>query len=335
MPSITITVKSNVRNPNKKIHNFSVLSHVSGYFYDKKSNGYISRDPKTSYNNPEWSFDHNTGNTGIFKKHNGYNDQERTRRKINNYIKRQGEQVHYFVKSYNPEGDIFYHEDPNGEIMYSFELPMLLSYQPENELYEKWGIQHTDEHELHASITNFFELHYVALKKAGIAPHKYPNIHNPIYYHRGYEDFCFHGYTAQQIFPKAGDRIKYEAFNNVYTIQSVKDSDPNTQHRSMKYFFKFYAKDSVDDSTKVSNDLLSSGVNADKYISELFGTQVLDDNGNVKSDYFLDSSKAVDKLKKDVLYIPPEVCDSPSTDSDNDITQNAHYHPGAEYFGKW
>jgi len=332
MPIIDLDISYNIRDITKPIHNFSVLANVSASFYEDVNKGIVSRGEKKSINEPDWSFQHNTGVSGYFKRHNGFRDQERYDRVSRNFMKRQGTFVKYYATSFSPDGDLLYHEDNNRVIERVFDLPIILSFQPENELYNRFGIQHLDEFETHFQMMLFLELNYASLRKHGVEPFSDPVEHNPIWSQRGYEAFRYHGYTAQQIIPKAGDKVKVESFDTLYEVESIKDAAPEYQHRWRKYWWKVFMKDAHDTGQEISEDVLNDPEQK-KFINDLIGqndTSLAGGDDGRGDGYQFDVSSTVDKLKKDVLFRPPEV------DNDvEDISGDINFYPDHDKFGGW
>lgn len=341
MPDMILKVKANVRNFTRRIHNFQVSSHVSQPHYRDLTRGNIARTPKDSVNSPDWTFNPNDGLNGYFKKHDGFRDQELHNRKARGFVMRQGTDVKYYTTTFDPSGDPLFHEDNNRVIDRVFDLPLILTFQPENEIYNKFGIQHLDETEVYVHMGLFLELNYQSLRKHCIKPEcsedeHNPVItpgkpHNPIYSQRGYEAFRYYGYTFSQIGPKAGDKIKIEAFNILYEVESVKDSLPQYQHRWRKYWWKLYLKDAMDSGQTVSQDVLDDPEQK-KFINDLMGVQSGDilgpDGQPIK--YPFDVSDTIDDLKKDIIFRPPEVSpDAP------DISKDPNFTPGNSEFGSW
>ena len=179
-------------------------------------------------------------------------------------------------------------------------------------------------------MTTFLEMNYQSLRRSGVAPKCPPDIHNPVWCQRGYEKFTFHGYTYDQIGPKAGDKLKIEAFDSLYEVESVKDASPDFQHRWRKYFWKVFYKDAFDQSQNISDDVLLDPEQK-QFINDLMGTQMglTDDLGN-PVDWEFDRNKKIDELKKDVLFRPPEV----EPDVEN-ISEDPDFYPGHDKFHGW
>ncbi len=330
MPTVTLELAYNIRNYSQRIHNFSILANVSKENYEKFSNGLTERTPKKSVNDPEWSFPPNQGVVGYFRKHNGFRDQELYNRMARGYVVRQGTAVKYYTTTFDPSNDPLFHEDGNRTIDRVFDVPVIMTFQPEIELYNKFGIQQLDETEIYLHMGLYLELNYQSLRRAAIEP-KCGTEHNPIWSQRGYEAFRYYGYTFDQIGPKAGDKIKIEAFNTLYEVENVKDAAPQYQHRWRKYWWKLYIKNAHDLGQTVSEDVLQDP-EQNGFINDMLGLQgggILDQNGNPIK-YPFDVSDAVDNLKGDVLFRPPEV--APDV---QDISKDPNFYPGEQQFGNW
>lgn len=330
MPEMIVNVSCNIRNYNKLIHNFTCRTNVSKENYDYLERGVTDRTPKDSQNWPEWSYEPTTGLSSHFRKHNAFRDQELHNRKARGFVIRQGTDVKYYTTTFEPGSDNLFHEDNNRIIDRVFDLPLLLTFQPEVELYNRFGIQQLDETEVFLHMGLFLELNYQSLRRCAIEP-KCGTDHNPIWSQRGYEEFRYYGYTFDQIGPKAGDKLKIEAFNTLYEVESVKDAAPEYQHRWRKYFWKVFIKAAHDTGQTISDEVLNDP-EQQKFLNDLIGIQsggVLDKDGNVVK-YPFDVSDTVDELKKDILYRPPQV--APDVE---DISKDPGFTPGESEFGSW
>ncbi len=331
MAQIILNLGVNVRNYSKKLRGFSILGNTTSTNIGGLNNGIATRSPKSFLNKPEWEFTPTTGLQSYFKKHDNFKDQERHNRMARGFILRQGSDIKYYTTTFNPENDPLFHEDNARTIDRVFNVPVILSFQPENELYAKFGIQQLDQDEIHIHMGLFLELNYQSLRNMGVVPKDDSTTHNPIFSQRGYESFRYYGYTSEQIFPKPGDKIKIEAFNTLYEVESVKDASPQFQHRWRKYFWKVYMKAAQDLGQTVSTDVLDDP-EQQKFINDLLNLQsgdILDTDGSVK-EYPFDVSKTVDKLKKDVLFHPPEV-----QKDVEDVSEDSNFTPGGDSLGRW
>lgn len=330
MSQITLAIEANVRDLNARMHNFSLLSSVSEHYFEALSRSNSELGEKHRINNPDWTYQHNTGISPYFKRHNGLRDQERHNRISRNFTLRQGTLAKYYTTSFDASGDPLYNEDNNRIIERVFDLPIFTSFQAENELYARFNIQHSDEDEAFFHMTLFLELNYQSLRRAGVAPLCPEDAHNPIWSQRGYERFVFHGYTYDQIAPKPGDKMKIESFDSLYEIENVKDANPESQHRGRKYWWRIFYKDAFDQSQEISTDVLLDPEQK-QFINDLMGTQMgLTDNLGNPIDWEFDRSKKIDELKKDVLFRPPEV----EHDVEN-ISEDPDFHPGNNKFHGW
>lgn len=355
MPSITLPVAWDVRDTNKRLPALNLATNVSAAYWNDTTGGLVERSEKTQINEPDWSYQHNTGVSTYFRRHNGFRDQERYQRVSRNFVLREGTFVKYYTSSYDPYQDPIYKEDNNRSIERYFDVPLILSFQPENEIYNRFGIQHLDEFEVHLHMGLFLELNYGNLRKIGVEPACPTTEHNPVWWQRGYEAFRYHGYTFQQIAPKAGDMLKLEAFNTLYEIESVKDAAPEYQHRWRKYWWKLFLRPAVDSGQSVSEEVLNDP-EQEGFINNLLGAQAGDeglgsnsggsDENNTESEEVVtgganagtgnnpswpfDVSCTVNELKKDILFhpieVPPEV---------EDVSCHPNWYPCGDKFGQW
>lgn len=330
MPQITLTVSANIRDLNKKIHNFSLLVNVSPPLYNSISTGHAERSEKSRTIKTDWSREYNTGLNPFFINENKFRDQELHDRLSRGFVTRSpGTLIKYYPTTFDVSCDPLFLEDNNRIIERVFDLKVITTFQPENEIYNRFNIQHLDESEMFIHMSLFLELNFQSLRRYGIQP-DCPGLHNPIWSQRGYERFAYHGYTAKQIIPKAGDKIKFEATDSLYEVESVKDASPEHQHKTRKYFWKVFYRDAMDTSQTIDTEvLLDQG--QQQFINDITGIPmgVLDKHGNpVTNPAFRNC--AIDKLKKDVLFRPPEVPkDAP------DISKDPGFTPGYDSFGHW
>jgi len=336
MPTMNMRVAASVRATSQRLPNLSIQANVTGGYYDEAGNrgdwndtvrGVVERSPLKSYNDPEWSNGYNTGVRLDFKRHNGYNDQERYRRQSLGFVKRQGTFVKYYWTSFNPYVDPLYHEDTNRTVERVFDLPIIFSFQPENMLFSRFGIQQLDEFEAFIHMSLFFELNYANMRKGCVEPACDPNTHNPEFYQRGYENYSYHGYSAQQMIPKAGDLVKIEAFDSLWTVESVQSGAPEFQFRWHKYWYRISLKTAYDSGMTVDQEVLNDP-NQNNYVNDILNTQ--DPDSPSYNQYPLDVSCVVDQLKKDIIYRPPQV---PPTVVDP--TCDIRWYPCGDLMGQW
>ena len=119
------------------------------------------------------------------------------------------------IRSYDTKADPLFHEDNSRNIDRIFDVRATITFTPQNELYARFGIQYTAKTEVLMHMGLFLEWNYRSLREHGVKPlcSTDPKDHNPIWWQRGYEKFNYYGYTAAQIFPKAGDLLKAEYDN--------------------------------------------------------------------------------------------------------------------------
>ena len=332
MPTLTLQTAWDLRAESKELPNINIGTHVSRSYWNERTDSIVERSEKKQINEPDWTYQYNTGVPLHFRRHNGFRDQERYQRVSRNFVSRQGTFVKYYVSDFNPACDSLYHEDNNRKVSRYFDVPLILSFQPENEIYNRFGIQHLDEYEVHMHMMLFFEINYANLRRMCVEPACDPSEHNPVWYQRGYEGFRYHGYTSEQIFPKAGDLLKIEAFNVLYRIETVQDASPEYQHRWRKYWWKLFLKAAMDEGQTVDEEVLNDP-EQEGFINNLLGTQTgtgtTDEFGNVNT-WAFDRTCAIEKLKKDVLFHPPEV--PPEVDN---VSCDPKWYPCGDKFGTW
>jgi hypothetical protein len=338
MPSIILNIGGNIRSLRKPIHNFSLLANVSSDYYSDVSSGYAQRSELARTVQTEWGYQYNNGINPFFINENKFRDQNLHDRMSRGFVMRgAGTLIKYYTSSFDVSGDPLYFEDNNRVIERVFDLKVITTFQPENEIYNRFNIQHLDESEMYVHMSMFLELNYQSLRRAAIKPLCPSSKHNPIWSQRGYSDFSYHGYTFDQIGPKAGDKFKMEANDTLYEIESVKDASPEHHHLSRKYFWKLFYKDVMDTSQTISEEVLNDPEQKD-FINNLLGlTQEMtttDENSEPMNQSIekmpFAKNATIDKLKKDVLYRPPEV---PKTATD--ISKHPYYTPGVDKLGHW
>ena len=194
--------------------------------WNDRTGGYVERSEKMQINNPDFQHDTRLGLVFYNRRHNAFRDQERYNVMSRAFVNRQGTLYKYYTTSLKVNNTPLFHEDSNREVERVFDLPVLMGFNPQNELYSRFGIQYTTKQEIYVHMGLFLELNYRSLRELGVKPACDPNEHNPIWYQRGYEDFRYYGYTAAQIFPKAGDLLKLEFNNILYQVDSVVDEIP-------------------------------------------------------------------------------------------------------------
>ncbi len=337
MPEFVLHLSGNCRATTVIVPNFSVLASVSPHMWNDRTGGYVERSEKMQINNPDFQHDTRLGLVFYNRRHNAFRDQERYNVMSRAFVNRQGTLYKYYTTSLNVNNTPLFHEDSNREVERVFDLPVLMGFNPQNELYSRYGIQYTTKQEIYVHMQLFLELNYRSLRELGVKPACDPNEHNPIWYQRGYEDFRYYGYTAAQIFPKAGDLLKLEFNNILYQVDSVVDEIPEFEYKWRKYWWKLYLDTAMDNGKTVSEEVLNSP-DQENFINKLFGRNVMgsstdgtDPNSNAtQGSNMLAINDTIDELKKDVLFRPPEV-----DKCVQDITNDPAYYACGSLLGQW
>ena len=331
MPEFVLHLSGNCRATTVIVPNFSVLASVSPHMWNDRTGGYVERSEKMQINNPDFQHDTRLGLVFYNRRHNAFRDQERYNVMSRAFVNRQGTLYKYYTTSLNVNNTPLFHEDSNREVERVFDLPVLMGFNPQNELYSRFGIQYTTKQEIYVHMGLFLELNYRSLRELGVKPACDPNEHNPIWYQRGYEDFRYYGYTAAQIFPKAGDLLKLEFNNILYQVDSVVDEIPEFEYKWRKYWWKLYLDTAMDNGKKVNEEVLNAP-DQENFINKLFGKNIMsaDSNGTNQTDNMLAVNHTIDELKKDVLFRPPEV-----DKCVQDITNDPAYYACGSLLGQW
>lgn len=339
MPSLILHLSGNVRAANMVVPNFSVLASVSKPLWDDRLGGFVERSEKAQINNPDFQHDTRLGMGHYYRNENAFRDHERYNIMAAAQIKRQGTQFKYYTTTYDTKADPLFHEDNSRSIDRMFDIRATITFTPQNELYARFGIQYTAKTEVLLHMGLFLEWNYRSLREHGVKPlcSTDPKAHNPIWWQRGYEKFNYYGYTAAQIFPKAGDLLKVEYDNKLYSITSITDEVPEHEYRWRKYFWKLFLEVAIDDGKKVSEDVINDP-NQEHFIDQLLGRNTLGSSTNPddpnaakpESGYSLDVSSTIDELKKDVLFRPPEV-----DKCVDDITNDPSNYACGNLLGQW
>lgn len=338
MPAFILPVSGNVRATSVVVPNFSILASVSPHMWDSRTGGYVERSEKSQINHPDFQHDTRLGKTFYYRRHNAFRDQERYNIMSRAQVLRQGTYYKYYTTTINVESNPLFHEDAAREVDRYFDLPVHMGFNPQNELYARFGIQFTTKQEVYVHMGLFLELNYESLRNAGVKPQCDPSEHNPIWYQRGYEEFRYYGYTASQIFPKAGDLMKLEFNNVLYQVDTVVDELPEYEYKWRKYWWKLYLDTALDNGKKISDDVINSP-DQEHFIDHLLGRNSIgtstdgqaDENAKpTTSGYQFDVSSAIDELKKDVLFRPPEV-----NKCVEDVTNDPAYYACGNLLGQW
>lgn len=334
-----IPVRGNCRARNEERKNFSVLTHVSEHLWNDRLGAYVERSEKAQINNPVMSRDRNLGVRFHYRRHNAFLDQERYDRMSSDFVKRQGVFIKYYTVTMDVDSNSLFHEDNLRTVDREFDFQVLIGFQPQKELYDRYGIQFDGKMELQFLMTYFLECNYQSLREHGIKPACAPTEHNPIWYQRGYEDFRYYGYTAQQIFPKAGDMLKFEFNNILYQVTKISDEQPEYEYKQRKYWWKVFVDTAVDSGQKVSDDVLKKP-EQENFINNLLGKTTFEKGemeagadaakATTTDEYPFAVNATVDELKKDVLFRPPEV-----PECVDNITESPSYQPCEKLLGGW
>lgn len=273
-----------------------------------------------------------------FMLHNKFADQSLYNNLSAQYIEQNGVQCIYYVSTLSKTKKPVFIGNQTQHIVRSFHMKVSGDsiIQPELIKMSRFGATGLDQTSMVIHQEVFFKHNMRNLKENGIAPTMDPNKHNPWISQRGYADFNYRGYSAEQIFPKAGDLIKPEWIETLYVIDSVntKISDQSFLQRS--YYFKLSIREYHDDHRNVSDDVKIESTNTEGYVQNKFDQDiVLDvgpviDNGPVDNPEYKDTTKFWNDLnnKDDVLYRPdtvlPEV---------KNISNSSRY--GKKPFAEW
>lgn len=328
-----VNLSANCRAPANRLPNISIYANVSHDKWNDRAGAFTERSEKDQINHPDWEQQDNHGFTFYNRRHNAFKDHARYDLMSRAFVKREGTFAKYYTTTYNASADPLFKEDNNRKIDRFFDMLGLLTFQPQNELYARFGIQYTSNLEMYLSMSLFLEYNYASLRREGIVPECSPDTHNPIWWQRGYEAFHYYGYSAAQIFPKSGDTMKFEFDNVAYTVSKVMDDLPDVQFKWRKYWWKLYLTPTLDNSRTVATDVLNHP-EQEGFLNGLLGggTVTTDNDGKVTStpSYVFDTSATIDELKGDVLYRPPEV-DS----CIKDITSDPSYYACSSLLGQW
>lgn len=337
MPELILDIKANVRHTSRLVPNFSVLANVSMPFWNKRAQGFVERPEKIQANQPEFEHTEDKGYTYHFRQHNSFRDQNRYDVMIKAVMKRQaGTKFAYYTTTFDVSSDPLHKEDNNRTIDRYFEIPALVGFNPQNELYKRFGLQYTAKQEIYLHMPLFLERNYASLRREGIVPKCDPKEHNPIWWQRGYEEFRYFGYTADQIFPKAGDKLKPLYDNKLYNVSSVTDEIPEYEYKWRKYFWKLYLEVALDNGMQVSESVKNDPEQR-HFIDNLLGLNNLPSGAtgeqqatSITPGYAFDVSDIVDEMKKDVLFHPPEV-----KKCVKNVTQDPDWYACSNKFGMW
>ena len=274
-----------------------------------------------------------------FAMHNKYASQNLYNNLSAQFINGQGGiQCIYYVSSLDTtKKPVFIgNQTQNIERIFHIKIAGDATVMPELVKFSKLGITGLDQTKVVLHREMFFKHNLRNLKENGIKPELNPAKHNPWISQRGYADFNYEGYSAKQMFPKAGDLFKQEFSDVLYYVDSVNTEMPDMSFLQRKYYFLLSISEYHDDHRDVSNDATSESTNTGKFINEKFDQDhTLDDgklvnNGPIDNPDYADTSMFWKELnnKDDVLYRPPEV-----TPDEKNISNSKKY--GQSPFGKW
>lgn len=338
MPVMKVHLSGNCRATNRIVPNFSVLASVSPAMWNDRLGGYVERSERLQINQPDFEHTTSLGYVYNYRRQNAFHDQHRYDIMSRAFVHRQGTWYKYYTTTFDISGNTLFKEDSNRVVDRYFDIPVLMGFNPQNELYSRFGIQYTTKQEIYVHMGSFLENNYASLRRAGIKP-KCPGMpHNPIWWQRGTSEFNYYGYTADQIFPKSGDLMKLEFNNVLYNVDSVVDEIPEFEYKWRKYWWKLYLDTALDNGKTVSEDV-KSAPDQEEFINNLLGKNSLgsnttptDQNANAPTStgYVFDVSSSIDELKKDVLFRPPEV-----QKCVQNVTNDPAYYACSSLLGQW
>ena len=273
-----------------------------------------------------------------FALHNKFADQSLYNNISAQYVEQNGVQCIYYVTSLSKTKKPVFIGNQTQNVLRSFHTKVVGDsiIQPEMIKMSRFGATGLDQTSLVIHQEIFFKHNARNLMENGISPLMDPTKHNPWVSQRGYTDFNYRGYSAEQIFPKAGDLIKPEWIETLYVIDSIntKMSDQSFMQRS--YYFKLSIREYHDDHKDITTDAMAESTNTAGYIQEKFDqTPSLDvgptiDNGPITNPDYQDTTMFWKTLnnKDDVEYRPDEVLPEVKN-----ITNSPRY--GKKPFASW
>lgn len=273
-----------------------------------------------------------------FMLHNKFAQQSLYNNLSAQYFNQNGVQVIYYVSSISKAKKIPFIGTQTQNIERSFHTKIQgdTTIQPEMIKFAKFGATGLDTTKIIVHRELFFKHNMRSLQENGIAPLLDPSKHNPWVSQRGYADFNYMGYSAEQIFPKAGDLVKPEWIETLYVVDGINPIVTEMTFMQRNYYFGLTIREYHDDHRDISSDLLNDSSNTEGYIENKFDqSNSLDvgnliDNGPVTNPDYEDTSKFWETMnnKDDVLFrpddIPPEV---------KNITNDKRY--GRKPFQQW
>ena len=339
MPVFDLQVSGFCRATKVVVPNFSVLANVQEGMWDPKATGNVERSELMQANRPVFEHTGRLGRIMTYRKHNSFKTQN-----LIAIIQRAatlgpgGINFTYYTTTFNASANPVTHEDTARVIDRAFDIPIMGGFDPQTEMYTRLGLQFTTKKEVYINMDLFLELNYQSLKEHGIIPECDPAKHDPIYSQRGYSKFNYHGYSAGQIYPKAGDLLKMLNNNITFQITSITDELPEYEPSYRKYWWKAYLEVAVDSGQIVSEDVANSPVNK-HFIDNLFGQASLGKatDGTATEKELTDSAgnplairdEDLAKLKENILFRPPEV-----DECVKDVTADPNYQ-ACPALGSW
>lgn len=338
MPSIPLIIEGYVRARHVLVPEFSVQANVSKPFWEDKSAGFVQRSPRSHYTKPDFESHTRHGYGSFYRKQNAFHAQQKYKDLTRDFVENHGTSFLYYTTTFDTSANPLTKEDNSRTIDRVFEMPMIITFNPQNEFYKRFGIQFTDKTEVAIHMGLFLERNYRSLMDAGIKPLCDVGLVNDEYWQRGYDTFVYHGYTAQQIFPKAGDLMKPEYNNILFSINSITDNWPEYEYMWHKYWWKAYIDTATDNGQNVAQDVKDNPLQQ-HFIDNLFGSTSLgnatDGSAVATTPTSTGNPLALDKetllkLKQDVLFTPAEV-----DQCVKDVTNDPGYFPCGDLIGKW
>lgn len=252
-----------------------------------------------------------------FMLHNKFADQSLYNNLSAQYLEQNGVQVIYYVTTLSKTKKAPYIGNQTQHVARSFHTKISgdTVIQPEMIKFAKFGATGLDQNTVSIHREVFFKHNLRNLKENGIAPLLDPTKHNPWISQRGYEEFNYQGYSAEQIFPKSGDLLKPEWIETLYVVDGVNPISNDMAFMQRNYYFKLTIREYHDDHKNVQDDAKLESTNTSNYISGKFDQEnTLDvgplvDNGAVTNPDYADTSLFWKDIntKDDVLYRPEEV----------------------------
>lgn len=338
MPTFSIDIAGYVRARHMVMPEFSVQGNVSKPLWEDPVTGYVDRSLKSKYNLPDFEAHTRHGYGSFYRKQNATHAQQKYKDLMRDFIENHGDEFLYYTTTFDTSANPLTKEDNSRTIDRVFMMPMKITFNPQNEIYKRFGIQFTDKTEVFIHMGLFLEKNYRSLMDAGIKPLCDIGLHDPDYSQRGYSQFVYHGYTAAQIFPKAGDLMKLDYNNILYSISSITDELPDYEYMWHKYWWKAYIDVATDSGQNVSQEVKDNPLQQ-HFIDNLFGSMSLgkatdgtanntlvDASGNPLA---LDSDTLLN-LKDDVLFRPPEV-----DKCVKDVSNDPGFYPCGNLLGSW